>query len=129
MFAERNTPSGGHPYRRPHPPRPRAAGAVVGSTHASRALRIVALLFLVFSGWIAIIGWREHRLNAAVAAMPVATQQAAYRRVYDELSTTCATQPQLDEHCRAQAEFILRFPQCGSDCDALARHFLSHARR
>ncbi len=129
MFAEHKTPSDGHPYRRPDGPRPRAVGVAVAATGTSRALRVLALLFLVVSGWIAMIGWREHRLNAAVAAMPVATQQAAYRRAFDDLSTTCAARPELDEHCRAQAEFILHFPQCGTDCDALARHFLSKARR
>jgi hypothetical protein len=129
MFDDPNTLSGGHPYRRPDAPRRRAASPVAAAAGASRALRILALCLLGFSGWIAVIGWREHRLNVAVAAMPVATQQAAYRRAYADLSTMCAAQPQLDEHCRAQAEFILRFPQCDAECDVLARHYISTHRR
>lgn len=129
MFAERQTPARGHPYRRPGVPTPRAAGVAAADAGRSRALRVLALGLLGLSGWSAAIGWREHRLSAAVAAMPRAVQQAAYRRAHDELSTTCATQPQLDEHCRAEAELILHFPQCKADCDALARPFLADARR
>jgi hypothetical protein len=129
MFDDPHTLSGGHPYRRPDAPTPSAAGPVAAGAGASRPLRIFALCVLVLSGWIAVIGWREHRLNVAVAAMPVAAQRAAYRRAYDDLSTMCAAHPQLDDHCAAQAEFILRFPQCSAECDALARRYLFTHKR
>ena len=129
MHDERDMRSGGHPYRRPE--RPTAARAVPFADRGgdSRALRIVVLTLVVLGLWISITAWREHRLDVAVAAMPGAAQERAFRRAYDDLSTTCSTQPQLAEHCRTQAEFILRFPQCTSACETLARRFLPTARR
>lgn len=92
-------------------------------------MRFLALILAVLGAWIAFIGWRQHRLNSAVAAMPAAMRASEFRRAYQELSTTCATQPQLVDHCSAEAEFILRFPQCTADCARFARHFLPTGRR
>jgi hypothetical protein len=38
------------------------------------------------------------------------------------LGTVC--EPRLADHCRRQAEFVVRFPQCDAQCGELARRFL-----
>jgi cytochrome b pre-mRNA-processing protein 3 len=119
-----------HPYRTAAPPPPSTRrGARDDAPPSSRRERLLVMTLVGLAGWTAFIGWREHRLDAAVASMPAAVQQAAFRRVHDDLSTTCVIQPRLADHCQAQAEFILRFPQCDDDCQELARRFLPMARR
>lgn len=118
-----------HPYRSPAPPaRRRSCVGDDGAQH-SRRLRPLVLVFVVLGAWTGLIAWREHRLDAAIAAMPLATQQTAFRRHRDELATTCVTQPRLAAHCEAQARFLLHFPQCDDDCQQLARRFLPVPRR
>ena len=73
--------------------------------------------------WLFAIAWRENRLHGAVSALPPAAQQQAYRRAYDELATTCTAQPELEAHCREEAEFIRRLPQCTDDCRTLTRRY------
>jgi hypothetical protein len=65
----------------------------------------------------------EHRLSHAIAALPLTEQQQMYRRTYEELVTVCSAQPGLEDHCRSEAELILRFPQCDAECHTLARRF------
>ncbi len=113
-----------HPYRRrDEPSRPRSADA----SAAARAPDARWLLAAVVGtgAWLAATGWREHRLNAAVGALPLAVQQQSYARTYAELSTVCRDRPALAEHCREEAELIVRFPQCNDDCWRLARPFFA----
>ena len=126
MLDDRSTDLSGHPYRRPQTPTRSTAPFV---PRESRGLQLLMMLLIALGGWIGYIGWRERRLDAAVAAMPAVVQEASYRRALEELATTCATQPQLEDHCRAEATFIMRFPQCNQDCKELARRYLAHARR
>ena len=62
-------------------------------------------------------------------SLPADVQEATYRRTYEELATTCATEPTLADHCSDEAAFILRFPQCTSDCQQLARRYSPIARK
>ncbi len=86
------------------------------------ALLLLTMLALV-GAWLAIIAWRERRLTQAVLALPPDVQEATYRRSYDELATTCTTEPSLADHCGDEAQFILRFPQCKAECRELARRY------
>jgi hypothetical protein len=85
---------------------------------------LLLLALVAFSTWIGITAWQEQRLTTAVGALPLDLQDATYRRVLDELSTTCVAEPErLEDHCRAQADFILKFPQCTRTCRDLAERF------
>lgn len=97
-------------------------------TRRSLALLLVAAGAL--AGWMGADWWRAHAVAAAIGALSPAEQQATFARARDELMTTCSEQPvRLAEHCRAQAEFILAFPECDDACTQLAHRFLSNARR
>ena len=98
----------------------------------SRISRL-ALIFLtvmaVVGVWLAMIAWRERRLNGAVLTLPPDIQEAAFRRSYEELTTICAREPKLADHCGDEAQFVLRFPQCRSECQELARHYFPVGRK
>ena len=119
-----------HPYRTPGGNRDEAS--TILPTTASRTSRLAALLLITFAvvgGWLALIAWHERQLTRAVRSLPPDVQEATYRRSYEELATTCATQPTLADHCSDEAEFILRFPQCRSDCEQLARRYSPTVRK
>lgn len=86
------------------------------------------MTLVTVGAWLGVITWRERRLTSAVHMLPRGVQEATYRRSHEELTTTCATEPQLREHCRDEAKFILRFPQCDSECRQLAHGWLSSSR-
>ena len=93
------------------------------SAQRARLQGALLLALLVMVGWLAAIAWSEHRHAITVRQLPAAVQAATYRRTYDELSTTCVQEPKLADHCRRQAEFVVRFPQCDAKCEELARRF------
>ena len=98
----------------------------------SRAARVAALLLVLIvllGAWLALIARRERQLTRAVRSLPANVQEATYRRSYEELATTCATEPNLADHCTDEALFILRFPQCTAACQTLARRYLPVVRR
>jgi hypothetical protein len=92
-------------------------------SRTSRLATLFMVTMIVIIAWLAAIAWRERELTSAVRDLPADVQQATFRRSYDELATTCATQPQLADHCSNVAQFVLRFPQCGPDCQELARRY------
>ena len=119
-------PGAGSPYRDggaipPVEPPPRDV-TVRWST-----LLVVALGASVL--WIAGVAWREHRLTAAVAALPGDVQRETFVHIRDELLHVCTPERSdrggLDDRCRAEAAFLLRFPQCDADCARLALPLLT----
>jgi hypothetical protein len=111
-----------HPYREPAavPRRNRPASAVASSP----AAHILLGALLAVGLWMGLIARDEFRLRHALAALPLTEQQQMYRRTYEELATVCSTQPRgLEDHCRAEAELILRLPQCDEECQTFARRF------
>jgi hypothetical protein len=112
--------------------RRRLAIGIVDVTRFARANMRAAshkVGLILLAVWLCAIAWREQRLKCAVSALPVAAQEQAYRRAYDELATTCAAQPELESHCREEAEFIRRLPQCSDDCRTLTRRFVPIATK
>jgi hypothetical protein len=123
MSSSSNRVQGDHPYRQAQRPvRPPVRALAVAAR--SPVGRIPLAVLVAVGVWIGVIGWREHRLNEAVSALPQPLQEQTYRRAYDELATVCTTQRGLDAHCRDEAELILRFPQCEGECRTLARRLL-----
>ncbi len=111
---------GTHPYRVPSSP-PRASGRPRAVVVPSLAGRVLLVALLLVGVWIAVMAAHERRLTRVIHALPAPLQQEMYRRTYDELATVCSTQPGLDDHCRDEADLLLRFPQCDADCRALAQ--------
>lgn len=64
-------------------------------------------------------------------ALPAAERAALYERTRATLAGPCRTAegPVLTEHCRAQAELIVRFPECEAECRALAAHHMPRPTR
>ena len=119
-----------HPYRAGgRAAEERAASASAAAWRRSGVATMLVLALVVVGAWLASIAWRERQLTHAVRALPRAVQEATFRRSYEELATTCATEPALAEHCSDEAQFILRFPQCGSDCERLARRYFPVVRK
>jgi hypothetical protein len=52
-------------------------------------------------------------------------------RTLQTLRDSCGqtSQSALFDHCRAQAEFIVRFPECDAECRALAAPFIPRPSR
>ncbi len=98
-------------------------------SRTSRLALILLAALAVVGAWLALIAWRERRLNDAVLALPPDIQEAAFRRSYEELATICSTEPKLVDHCSDEAQFVMRFPQCRSECRELARHYFPVVRK
>jgi hypothetical protein len=88
---------------------------------------VIGLLLL--STWAAVLGWRDHQLTAAVEALSAAERQRVYADTLEELRSVCTTEPRLREHCRGEAELILRFSECDDACRTLAHRFAVHSER
>lgn len=85
-------------------------------------------------GWIALalaataaVGyglWKEGAEDRAIRSLPAAERRAQFLRTAEELRTVCAHPPDaLVEHCRRQAEFLSRFPECDAACQRLVERF------
>ena len=95
----------------------------------SRLAALVLSIVALASVWLLAIAWHQWQLRRAVRNLPAGVQEQTYRRAYEELATTCATQPTLADHCSDEAEFILRFPQCTSACQSLAHRYSPIGRK
>ncbi len=120
-------PHEGSPYREPGAP------LAAQPPPEAAAVRWTTLLLFALAGivlWIVNVAWHEHRLTAAVAAMPVDVQQETFAHIHDELLHVCAVErSRLDDRCREQATFILKFPQCDAACQTMAMPFLTNGSR
>src|SRR5262245_23005813 len=122
-------PGAGSPYRTAGAPVRRRPGSFGPDDHVPMPLRVLAMVVLALVLWVTMIAWREHRLKKEILALPAAERYALFSHTMDELRSVCSVLPGLREHCRQQAELVLRFPECDDDCGALADRFLDHARR
>jgi hypothetical protein len=69
---------------------------------------------------------RERAEHRAVASIPSDVRAALYERVLENLRF-CEAHPNagLERFCEGEAEFIVSFPECGPECQGLARRFVS----
>lgn len=66
----------------------------------------------------------QTRLERDLTELPTPERHALYERTRETLRSSCpqARDPDVAEHCRQQAEFIRRFPECNAECRELAAH-------
>lgn len=61
--------------------------------------------------------WKEGAEDRAIRSLPAEERRAQFLRTAEELRTVCADPPEaLRAHCRQQAEFLSRFPECDAAC-------------
>jgi hypothetical protein len=91
-----------------------------------KAFGIAALVLMVLVS--AALVWLRSRdaEHDAIRRLSDAERRALYERTLRTLRSSCdpKTRPQgLADFCRAQADFILKFPECDSVCTTLAAEF------
>ena len=101
--------------------------SVARPSSTTSLLTIVALFTLACAAY----GWRAYLRSTEVAQLPEVERRAFYQRTLETVRTVCATPvgPDLAEHCQAQAELLLRFPECDASCRDLALHYGPRATR
>ena len=68
--------------------------------------------------------WKEGAEDRAIRSLPAQERRAQFARTAEELRTVCAHPPEaLRVHCRRQAEFLSRFPECDAACQQLVERF------
>jgi len=87
------------------------------------------MLALVLVGAIAVLMYT--RLDRELQDIPEAERRALYERILETLRTSCmhARGLAFSDYCRGQADFIRRFPECDSECRALAARFAPQPSR
>jgi hypothetical protein len=74
-----------------------------------------------------------HGDTVALRRLPPTERSTLYRHAIDELESTCrepaAADGSLRDHCKAQANFVLGFPECDERCRWAATGVLPRARR
>ncbi len=75
--------------------------------------------------------WSKGAEGRAIRRLPGAERGALYRRTLEDLQSVCTPlrTPDLNEHCRHQASFIIQFPECDEGCLKLAKRQLDSATR
>jgi hypothetical protein len=94
---------------------------------------ILALTIGAISLVLAIVAGGRSRSLAEIRALSSGDRARMFQRALDDMKTTCAGPERLDgalrDHCRAQAEFLMLFPECDRACQTMAATSLPHARR
>jgi hypothetical protein len=71
--------------------------------------------------------------GGGLTKLPAADRAALFQRAMTDVDGACTTPPAregaLRDHCRQQAQFLRRFPECDARCQRLAASILPHARR
>ncbi len=88
-----------------------------GWTAVALALAILLLVALHL--------WNEAAPSRAIARMDPAARRAEFTRLSEELRSVCSPpDAALADHCRHQALFLARFPECDAECERLVRRAL-----
>jgi cytochrome b pre-mRNA-processing protein 3 len=80
------------------------------------------LMGLVLVAMLGVVAWLAGSENTRSGPLREPERQALYERTLGTLSEFCDPKRGLkgiDDFCRQQADFILRFPQCDTACRAL----------
>ena len=82
---------------------------------------------------LAVAAGARSRAVADVRALSPSERGRIFARALEDLKTACVEPAQPDgalrDHCRAQAEFLMLFPECDRVCQSMAAGALPHARR
>jgi hypothetical protein len=93
----------------------------------TRTVVAIAAGVIAATGLAAIVWLRgPDREQAAIGGLAPQERRALYERTLSTLQSTCASSKGstgLDDFCRDQAEFIVKFPECNASCAALAGKF------
>jgi cytochrome b pre-mRNA-processing protein 3 len=102
----------------------------VATSRAGRALLWVGGVLAVLLA-LAVAHFLQTRLDRELSDLPDSERRVLYHRTLETLRTTCRQPPgpQMAEHCRQEAEFVLRFPECDSECRELATRFIRRPSR
>lgn len=87
---------------------------------------VSGLASALFAVWISSGAARREVL----ARLPEPERRALYERTLHALTSTCQATPRssgLEDFCREQAQFVLRFPECDASCRALSQGLLAAA--
>jgi hypothetical protein len=108
------------PDREVHPAAWRSALPIVGGLAV-----ILGLGFLVGT---------PRRQTAELRQLPNAVRTNLYQGTLHEVKSICTLPAAMEngvvrDHCVAQAQFVLTFPECDQDCGVAARAVLPHAHR
>lgn len=93
----------------------------------SRALLAGLALLLLFAAW----GWIKDREVRELGRLPPEARQGLYQRSMANLTTICV-EPEakrLESFCQEEAERVLRLPECGAECQQIARAHLIQPTR
>ncbi len=86
------------------------------------AWRIGAVLVVALLG--AILLWSMGAEKRAIVRMDPVQRRAVYENAFGELKRLCGSGPRddaLEDRCRAQIQFVLKFPECDAACQEIAR--------
>jgi hypothetical protein len=104
-------------------------GDVAEATSSGR--RFAATVVIVVLAVVTICGvlvWNSGAEWRAIGRLPPEERRPLYERTLRTLQSPCGTQKArngLEDFCRDQAAFILKFPECDKACQVLARAHLS----
>jgi len=93
---------------------------------AGAAVLLTAIVLLLM--W----NWRQGAEERALIGLSPSERQGVYRRDLEALHRLCPTaelQEGLSQRCRERAEFILKFPECDSQCRQFAYALLPGPER
>lgn len=101
----------------PSPPRSRVAHAL--------------FIALLVTAAVASVRRATRDAPADLAALPPAVREGLRDRTTANLRAICAVDrgPAIERFCRAQAEVLLRLPECDAACAAEAEKLVPHATR
>jgi hypothetical protein len=101
-------------------------------TLARNVFAITAMAIAV-AGFVAIVWFRgSDQEQTAIRRLPDSDRRALYERTMRTLQSTCVAPERtrgLDDFCRGQAEFILKFSECDAPCVSLAGKFRPNPTR
>jgi hypothetical protein len=100
---------------------------IFGAKTERRKTIAAAALLLSVAAVVAVLSLKGPDAETkAITALSEAERRALYERILRTLETTCdqAKRPHgLDDFCKEQAEFIVKFPECDAACASRAARF------
>ncbi len=96
-----------------------------------RSLTAAAGICLIVGLLSAGLWWSANEEARTVRALPRDQRAPVFTRTLQNLRVLCEPAPprSLRDHCRDQAGFILKFPECDDSCQEIARRHLTMPQR